>query len=384
MPKAYYIFLPDKAGDITHEWNSCLKKVLAAQISGYRIVKLNYFIDVPDFSSFIHTRKEIINSVFGKFRNDFPAVSVTIHPPCKPWKVTVEATFRSIDELKFTSNLSGGIPYIKLESENYKEIWAGGVSSYSNQDDTGIAAEEAFNLMAGILRNEGMSMNNLVRQWNYIGNILAVKDGYQKYQSFNEIRNDYYSRLRTVKGYPAATGVGMKHGGVILDFYAVKSDKSLIITPIKNPNQVDAYNYGQQVLKGIGDQGQKVKHPPQFERALLVENDRNAWLHVSGTAAVIGQETIGAGNISRQIAISIENIINLTEPERINKLASVKRSYRQKLLIIRVYIRNQNDFIKVREVCEDKFPGVPAVYVEGDLCRDDLLVEIEAEIEQIL
>ncbi len=76
--------------------------------------------------------------------------------------------------------------------------------------------------MNEILASEGMSMDDLVRQWNYIGNILETKNNCQNYQLFNEVRNDYYTRFRKVKSYPAATGVGMMHGGVILDFCALK------------------------------------------------------------------------------------------------------------------------------------------------------------------
>lgn len=50
-------------------------------------------------------------------------------------------------------------------------------------DDTRNAAMAAFDQMAAVLDIEGMSLNHLVRQWNYIGNILAVNDGFLNYRN---------------------------------------------------------------------------------------------------------------------------------------------------------------------------------------------------------
>jgi hypothetical protein len=46
----------------------------------------------------------------------------------------------------------------------------------------------------------------------------------------------------------------------------LKSDDTVKLKAINNPNQVNAYEYGQQVLKGVATGNSSVKHPPQFER----------------------------------------------------------------------------------------------------------------------
>ena len=46
-------------------------------------------------------------------------------------------------------------------------------------------------------------------------------------------------------GYPAATGIGMTAGGVVIDFLAAVNDQ---VWPVKNPVQVDAYKYSNEVL----------------------------------------------------------------------------------------------------------------------------------------
>ena len=41
-------------------------------------------------------------------------------------------------------------------------------------------------------------------------------------------------------------------------------------------------------------------------------------------------------------------------------------------------MKHAADYETVRAVCERQLHGVPVVYTIGDVCRDDLLVELEA------
>jgi enamine deaminase RidA (YjgF/YER057c/UK114 family) len=381
MTKRYFVYLPSVEGSLEDEWKQCLQQIILSRSSGYIPVKLNIFIDIPDFESFLEKRKSILQMIFNEFGTVSPTVNISVQPPEKPWKVVVEGTFITGDVSTFTSKSYQSVQYVVLESGDRKEIWAAGVSSYMFPDDTRKAAESAFDIMAGLLANEKMSLDNLVRQWNYIGNILAVRNGVQNYQVFNEVRNYYYSKYRKIVGYPAATGVGMKHGGVILDFCAVQPGKSLQIIPVDNPNQVNAYNYGQQVLVGKAKEDDSVKHAPQFERALLMADRNEVILHISGTASIIGQKTMGKGDVGEQTIVTLENIKKLTDTERLNQLIPGAFPYHGRYSLFRVYIKRQEDIGIVRKICSEHFPSLPATYVEADICRDDLLMEIEAEAE---
>jgi enamine deaminase RidA (YjgF/YER057c/UK114 family) len=381
MPKRYFVYLPSVEGNLEDEWKQCLQLIIKSGFSGYIPLKLNVFIDTADFESFLEKRDRIRQSLFDEFGSASPAVNISVHPPEKPWKVAVEGTFTNDQLISITAKSYQSVNYVILETDDKKEIWAAGVSSYMFPDDTKKAAESAFDTMAGLLANENMSLDNLVRQWNYIGNILTVKNGVQNYQVFNEVRNDYYSKYRKIHGYPAATGVGMKHGGVILDFCAVLPGKSLQIRAVDNPNQINAYNYGQQVLIGKAKEGDPVKHAPQFERALLMADKNDVILHISGTASIIGQKTMGKEDVGEQTIVTLENIKKLTDTERLNQLVPGAFPYLNKYSLFRVYIKKQEDFGIVRKICSEHFPSLPATYIEADICRDDLLMEIEAEAE---
>jgi len=207
-----------------------------------------------------------------------------------------------------------------------------------------------------------------------------MKEGFQNYQVFNEVRSEYYNKFRTVSGYPAATGVGMKHGGVFLDFCALKADETIKLKAVNNPGQVNAYEYGQQVLKGMANSTSALKHPPQFERGLLLANRTSNTLFVSGTASIIGQETIGKGDVEEQALVTIENIRNVADLKRIRHLTGKDDIGPGKFSLLRVYIKKQEDFKTVKNICSDHFPGSPVIFIEADICRDDLLTEIEAEV----
>jgi len=381
MLKRYYVILPVVQGTVEEEWEQCLDHILSICNTGLTPVRINIFTDIPDFETSNSVRKNILDSVIKALDPVCPALNMTVHPPLKPWKTAVEAAFVVKGSCEIEYKFFDNLPYLIIESEKGRELWAGGLSSFSFPDDTRTAAEKAFDIAVSILDRERMSLNDIVRQWNYIGDILKIRDSYQNYQIFNEVRSEYYQRYRTVKGFPAATGVGMKHGGVIIDLCALQPDKSVIIKPVDNPNQVNAYEYGQKVLKGLADKGKTVKHAPQFERGLLLANFSHSTLYISGTASIIGQETVGVEDIEKQTIVTIENIKKLSDPSRISELVSRPHEPGEKYGLLRAYVKRQSDFGVVRQICEKFFPQIPVSYVEADICRDDLLIEIEGEAE---
>lgn len=382
MLKHYRVYLPFSQGSLEEEWEQCRKQITGSLQEGNRIVKLNIFVCQSDYSSFINVSNIIVKSVKNSFNDKCPAFNITVHPPEKPWKVVVEAAWIDTSDVEIISKSLNSVPYIVMLTDSKKEIWAGGLGNNLFPDNTRSAATAAFGQMKAILDAEEMSFDNVVRQWNFIGNILEVKNEIQNYQVFNEVRSETYHKYRSVHSYPAATGVGMKSGGVCLDFCAVKSELNLKIIAIDNPDQIRPYDYSQQVLKGKPAGGKTINQPPQFERAVFLVEDLKSTLFVSGTASIIGQDTIGIDDVGRQTVVTIENIDKLSDAKRIGHLTGKPDNNAGSLILLRVYIKRQADFAKVKSICDEFHPGVPTVYIEADICRDNLLVEIEAEFSK--
>lgn len=375
----YSVFVPEVKGDFSEEWRQCLKQIVYDQDTGFRLIKLNVFTDQPDYDIYIKDRKVIDKSIHNAFGRKCPAFNISVLPPEKPWKITVEAAYAVADSLNVTSKVWNSIPYVVCESDFGKEIWACGLGFGLFYSDTKNAAGAAFDQMKAILDVEGMSFNHLVRQWNYIGNILEIKKGVQNYQVFNKVRSEVYQKYRTIHGYPAATGIGMKLDGVSLDFCAVMAQESVTIKPIDNPNQVNPYEYGQEVLRVVAGKGKSIKYHPLFERALLMRGKRSSTLFISGTASIIGQDITGLEDVEKQTVVTLDNIDKLTDKKRIGDLTGKTDKEWGKFILLRVYVKNQDDFAKVKTICQQRFPGVPSIFIQSDICRDNLLVEVEAE-----
>lgn len=225
--------------------------------------------------------------------------------------------------------------------------------------------------MKMVLETEDMNFDHIVRQWNYIGNITRITEKGENYHNFNGVRSKNYAAYRTKEMFPSATGIGIQHGGVSLDFFAAKGDDKLKVIPVNNPDQVKPYQYGQVVLKGV--------QCPQFERAMILSHENECTLFISGTASILGQDTIGVNDVEKQTIVTIENIMKLVDAGNRNDCTGTGCCSTGNLILLRVYIKRQSDFEKVKKICKSYFNGAPSVFIEADVCRENLLVEIEAE-----
>jgi enamine deaminase RidA (YjgF/YER057c/UK114 family) len=168
---------------------------------------------------------------------------------------------------------------------------------------------------------------------------------------------------------------------VDIDVCAVQSHGQKLVTcAVENPEQLNPYQYDQQVLEGLPILNEKVKHPPEFERAKLLVVEGHVRLFISGTASIIGQETIGIGDIEKQTHCTISNIEKLTDPVNVRKSYPGLKTGRFKYSFVRVYVKDRQDLEAAMSICRQKFGNVPVSYVVVDVCRDELLVEIEGEM----
>jgi len=227
-----------------------------------------------------------------------------------------------------------------------------------------------------ILGQEGLSLRNIIRQWNYIENIAVVagkEDGSQNYQDFNDVRARYYDRFKFDNGYPAATGIGQDTGGVIISFIALSSSDNIKVKPIANPGQVDAHKYSKVVLQGSSAQ----KCTPKFERAKLVSIGTRNYIYVSGTASILGEKTVHAGDAEKQTMTTVENIKRLFSRENQEEMGLDFDVSKVLFSHLRVYVKNKTDIPAVKKVCDSELNCKSSLYLISDVCRENLLVEIE-------
>ncbi len=247
--------------------------------------------------------------------------------------------------------------------------------STSNSGDSKKDAGQAFKTLQELLDQTGFEISDITRQWNYIEGILDTRDHHQNYQTFNDARTRFYQDHFRERGYPAATGIGMKAGGILIEYMAIRGQK-LKNLPIDNPLQIPAHKYHQDCLIGLptGDR----KTTPKFERGRYVSLRGEEIIFVSGTAAISGEKTSNPGDAARQTWITIDNIDRLVSEDNLakNKIASGNFEFNY----LRIYVKETKDLIKVREICHYRYGDVPIVWLQADICRDDLMVEIEGTL----
>ena len=228
-------------------------------------------------------------------------------------------------------------------------------------------ARNAFETMEAILDREAMGFREVVRQWNYLEGMLAIRgnghDGHQGYQDFNDVRTLAYGHTDFSRGYPAATGIGQAAGGVLLEFLAVDGSAEMTVMPLSNPRQTDAHHYSPGQLVGEALEGMPERSTPKFERAKLVARAGTEMAFVSGTAAILGEKSVAPGDVAAQTKTTIENMRELLGKRRLTHL--------------RGYVKHKGDIDAVRRICADAFGPIPALFVRADICRNELLVELE-------
>jgi len=269
------------------------------------------------------------------------------------------------------------IPYIVIETPAVKELFIGGVLADSIQANIRRQSDEVFAKMEEILSLEGVPISSIIRQWNYIEQISKTVDGHQNYQDFNESRTCFYNKTTWENTYPAATGVGGGCMGVMVDvdvLHPINSD--IKIVGLNNRLQVPAYAYSSRVLCGENNENTGQKATPKFERAKLVLNGKNGWIYISGTAAIRGEMSLADVGIEEQTRITIENIEDLISKETLVS-EGIDGVPNPELHSLRIYLKDDCFFERAKSIVDEKYVGVPKVYLKADVCRNDLLIEIE-------
>lgn len=206
---------------------------------------------------------------------------------------------------------------------------------------------------------------HLLRIWNHVGDIHACEVGFERYRRFcvgrhNALTGNGYAGQQ----FPAASAVGMRGRGLIVYFLASRTAG----IQVENPRQVAAYDYP----LAYGPRS------PSFSRATVAAFDGEALLFVSGTSSVVGFETRHAGEVEAQVDETLRNL------ERIVSAASARvgrRSSFDQFSYLKTYVRHAADYEVVRERVESALPSVHGLFLEGDICRRDLLVEIEGIVK---
>lgn len=211
---------------------------------------------------------------------------------------------------------------------------------------------------------EAQGYPHLIRVWNYFPQITHESVGLENYQRFCRGRGVAFQVRYGEFEYhlPSASAVGARSGGLAIYFIAARTPGH----QRENPRQVSAYHYPPQ----YGPRS------PSFARATLKRWGSDALLFISGTASIVGHESRHVGDLGAQIEETLRNLETLIATTGAEE--GVPFTGLRDMTHLKVYLRDPAFFGLVNERVRTVFgPSGNAMLLHGDVCRTDLLVEIE-------
>jgi enamine deaminase RidA (YjgF/YER057c/UK114 family) len=305
-----------------------------------------------------------------------PATSFVLQPPCGGQALAIEAWALGGNEAEVHFPQPD---VVTVAYDGLRWIHLGGISLPAHPSAAYSQAKLALDGMAARLDLVGASLNDVVRTWLYQGGITELERDTQRYQELNRARTDFFRQQEVQRRfvvhrngsafYPASTGIGMGGRGLNIACLALQTRRQDVrLQPLENPRQTSAFQYAAQFSP----------HSPKFSRAMAVVIGDYVTTWISGTASIVNSETVHAGDVERQTEQTIDNIQNLISRDNLERhgLHGAGHDLRD-LAKIRVYVKRPEDYEKCRAICERRFGRLPVIYAQADVCRSDLLVEIE-------
>jgi enamine deaminase RidA (YjgF/YER057c/UK114 family) len=330
------------------------------------------FFGNTDIKCYIADCEEITQVIFEHFPT-LPLITFIPQPLCSPQTFGLEVTqYKNDTEFEFKQLRD--TRYVVFNSEWGKTILIEGVKADSLLLDYTSQCNSVFDKISSVFNLENIGVQHIVRQWNYVGDITDFENGNQHYQLFNNARSEFYKNVDFPNGYPAATGISMSLKSIFVSVLAIVPTSETIIAAIDNSLQIPAYNYSETVL--VEGKTNHLKTTPKFERGKYITNGKSRIFYVSGTAAIRAEQSTNPNEAALQTRQTVENINFLISNENIQRYTIEKNVYLS-LNSIRVYVKRCQDYAAIKAEVEKAWPNVTAIYLLAEVCRTELLVEIE-------
>lgn len=257
--------------------------------------------------------------------------------PCECWSVAGQVSHGQEGDLRWSRG--AGWQFMAIEVEQPR-------------GDIEVACEHAYDRLLEHLA--ASPERHLLRVWNYLDNINAGEGDAERYRRFCSARAQRMAAHGLTR-YPAATAIGHRGTPGRLQVYALSAISDG--RALENPRQVSAWEYPRQYGPTA----------PSFARAMLLPQ---GGLAISGTAAVIGHASHHVGDVTAQVDEAVANLQALLERASLPAFDALSP--------LKVYVRHPEDADAVgAALARHLDPSVPLLLLQGDICRTELLVEID-------
>jgi chorismate lyase/3-hydroxybenzoate synthase len=236
--------------------------------------------------------------------------------------------------------------------------WLVGVRLEPVSADLAAQSEGIYTDLIAVARAHGRA---LARVWNYVPDINGVScGGLETYRVFCLGRAEAFDRAQWAGALPAASAVGGAPGMIAVMFAAARIQPEAR----ENPEQVPAYEYP-------ADYGPRA---PSFSRAMQVVADGRRWTFISGTAAIKGHASLAHGDLPGQIEYTLDNLRLISDACGLGEGKSERH--------FKVYLLHAGDLAAAKAALDGGLlkHRDQVTWLQADICRAELLIEIEATI----
>lgn len=315
-----------------------------------------YFITEKEYKPFVEKHKDHILRVVNfthSLDNSGPFLGkASIDPLTEKnyeiWVSSDKVTTFEKDGMLFYS--TGDLIFARFESQEDKDLEA-----------------EAYNLYSKIFEVTKSQNLHLVRIWNYVPRILDEGGELERYRKFNLGRRRAWEEFGPKDDdgrfiTPAASGIGALGGNLKTGVLFSKNKP----VHIQNPRQINSFDYSEKY-------GPK---PPLFSRATYLPN---VGLFISGTASITKEDSVHIDDPIKQTTETMKNIEVLISDENLKKYGVKEGFVLADITDWRIYIKKiyQKDDIETEFLKHDLGDDLEYILLHDDICRKDLLVEIE-------
>lgn len=349
----YISAVPEAGKDMLQQAREIFKGIKdALEANGAKIFLERIFATTESFDELLSIRSDVYQGL-----NDGVAPTCLSVPEGINGKlagVHVHA-ITNCDEMKTIGNESGLLGRI-VTVDDISYLTLSGIK-VPQKDTAKEQSEEMFNLAENIMKENGIGFLAVPRTWMWLRNILDW------YDVFNLVRNDFFIERGLIrKGapnkMPASTGIGI--GPSTGEHCAM--DLTAIVTPADSVEYLDVG----------GKQESAFDYGSAFSRAASVPTPAGKTFFISGTASIDESgATTNLDDAEKQIEDTIVNVRAV-----LNEMGCQDKD------MVHTFIYCKTPEIE-KLFCE-KFSDLPwpMITCVTDVCRGDLLFEIEATAMQ--
>lgn len=255
-----------------------------------------------------------------------------------------------VKPIYFQNNVIGSI----VEDEFVRLIRLGGMKSNKKNLVPERQAIDVLKQIETTLKSEQMDFSNVIRTWFYNQNIISW------YKEFNLVRSNFFQQRDIFSRLvPASTAVGLNNGAktALVGGTLAVQDKSEGIQVFAVPSPL---------------QGSAIEYGSSFSRAVELVLPDHRRLYISGTASIDSNgKTVYPNDAPSQVKLSME-VTDAILKSRKMAWSNITRAI--------AYFKNAEDIMLLDEHCRiNQLPSFPVIITKRDICRDDLLFEIEVD-----